>query len=173
MKLLGGLLALIIVAAGATYYLGLWSLDTGPKGAQTAEDCHQAMVVAGAAGDPTDVACDWKKILAASPGAALNGRYDAASTGVSGRMVVMEAAGKPARIAISTASQSSEHTCTAALAAERSGDTLVATPAEAPGCEVRVASSQTPNVVTVTATEACSYFCGMRLGLSGDYKLAD
>jgi hypothetical protein len=161
-------LGLLLAAA---YVSGVFGPAEDRVAAATPEACYAAAVEAAAKPNPTNVPCDWKAVEAASPGAALNGRYEAATAGISGRLVVMEQAGKPARLAFSTAGESPRYICTAALEAIRENDKLVARPAEVTGCEITLVSSATPDVVTVTSTAACNALCNMRGSLSGDFRL--
>jgi hypothetical protein len=161
-------LALLLLAA---YVSGIFGPAEDRVAATTPEACYAATVEAALKPNPTNVPCDWKSVEAASPGAALNGRYEAATAGISGRLVVMEQAGKPARLAFSTAGESPRYICTAAIEATREDDKLVARPKDITGCEIALMSSATPDVVTVTSTEPCNALCNMRGSLSGDFRL--
>lgn len=162
-----GLALLALVA----YLLGLFGHGPAMPAAATPEDCYAATVAAAVKPNPTNVPCDWQKVRAASPGAAFNGRYESATAGLTGRLVVMESADRAARLALSTAGESPRYICTAALEATRRGDTLVARPADVTGCEIILTSAATPNVVRVVATEPCAAYCNMRGGPGGDFKL--
>jgi hypothetical protein len=161
-------LALLLLAA---YVAGIFGPAENRLAATTPDACYAAAVEAATKPNPTNVPCDWKAVEAASPGGALNGRYEAATAGISGRLVVMEHAEKPARLAFSTAGESPRYICTAAVEAMRENDKLVARPTDITGCEIALASSGTPDVVTVTATPACNMLCNMRGSLSGDFRL--
>lgn len=165
---------ILIVAAlllAAAYVSGMLGPGEERQAATTPEACYAAAVEAAGKPNPTNVPCDWKSVEDLSPGAALNGRYEAASAGVTGRLVIMEQAEKPARLAFSTAGETPRYICTAALEARREADMLVARVADVKGCDVTVKSSPTPGVVTVTATEPCNTYCNMRGSLAGDFKL--
>lgn len=166
LKILAGLLIAAVVAVLVVLVMPHDDIVA----AATPEACHAAAIAAAAKTNPTNVPCDWKKIDELSPGASLNGRYESATAGIQGRMVVMELADRPARLALSTAGESPRYICTAALEAARTGDALVAKPAEAAGCEVTVKSTSTPDVVSVTATDACAVLCNSRGNLGGDFK---
>ncbi|MFZ4807747.1 MAG: hypothetical protein ACOYLQ_10855 [Hyphomicrobiaceae bacterium] len=120
----------------------------------------------------TDFKCDWKTVVAGAPGAALTGRFTYLAKGMAGEMTILEGGGEDALIAIETVTKDrNAHTCSAGLRARRAGDALVAKPEDAQGCVVTVKSSKTVNVVDVTATEACQFYCGMRAVLDGRYRL--
>jgi hypothetical protein len=164
--------AIVAVLLLSTAYLaGVFQPGEDRRAAVTPADCYAATVEAAGKPNPTNVPCDWKAVEQASPGAALNGRYEAASAGVSGRLVIMELADKPARLAFSTAGESPRYICTAAFEAAREADMLVARVANVPGCDVTVKSGSSPGVVSVTAAEPCNTFCNMRGSLSGEFKL--
>ncbi len=163
------ILAVLLLAAA--YIAGVFGPAGDRQAAMTPEACYAAAVEAAAKPNPTNVPCDWKAVEDASPGAALNGRFEAASAGVSGRLVIMELAEKPARLAFSTAGESPRFICTAAFEAVREADMLVARVADVPGCDVTVKSGMSPGIVTVTATEPCNTYCNMRGSLSGDFRL--
>lgn len=160
-----------LVLVSAAYLAGVLGPAGDRQAAGTPETCYAAAVEAAAKPNPTNVPCDWKAFEDASPGAALNGRYEAASAGVSGRLVIMEWADQPARLAFSTAGESPRYICTAAFEARREADMLVARVADVPGCDVTVRSGTTPGVVSVTAAEPCNTFCNMRGSLSGEFRL--
>lgn len=155
----------------AAYFAGVFGPGDERRAAVTPSDCYAAMVEAAAKPNPTNVPCDWKAVEDASPGAALNGRFEAVSTGITGRLVIMELADKPARLAFSTAGESPRYICTAAFEAQREADMLVVRLADVPGCDVTVKSGTIPGVVSVTAAEPCNTFCNMRGSLSGEFKL--
>jgi hypothetical protein len=139
--------------------------------AATPAACHAAAVEAAAKPNPTNVPCDWRAVEIASPDMALNGRYAAASPGVSGRLVIIEDGDKPARLAFSTAGESPRYICTAALEARRETDRIVARATDVPGCELTVQRTLDTGLVTVIASEPCNTFCNMRGSLSGEFKL--
>src|SRR5512139_3214513 len=101
----------------AAYLAGVFGPGEERRAAAMPADCYAATVEAAGKPNPTNVPCDWKAVEDASPGAALNGRYEAASAGISGRLVIMELAEKPARLAFSTAGESPRYICTAAFEA--------------------------------------------------------
>jgi hypothetical protein len=171
MRTTSTLLIVIALLLAAAYFSGVFSPDVARYAATSPEACYSAAVEAAAKTNPTNVPCDWKRVEELSPGAAFNGRYEAASQGVTGRLVMMEFADRPARLAFSTAGADPRYICTAALEAQREGDALVARPADVPDCEVRVARSTQPGLVTVSSTPACNAFCNMRGSLNGDFKL--
>lgn len=171
MRTATAVLIVLVLLMAAAYFADIFGPARDRHAAATPEACHAAAVAAATKPNPTNVPCDWKAVLIASPGAALNGRYDSATAGISGRLVVMEHATEPARIALSTAGESPRYICTAAFAAVGEGDELKARPAETPGCEVTVKSSATPGVVTVASTPACNAYCNMRGSLTGDFRL--
>lgn len=168
-------LTTILIVAGllglAAYVSGLFGPAVDRVAATTPEACYAATVAAADKTNPTNVPCDWKAVEDASPGAALNGRFAAATEGIEGRLVIMELAEKPARIALSTSGKTPRYICSAALEATREADMLVARVASVPGCDVTVKSGTSPGMVTVTATEPCNTFCNMRGSMSGDFKL--
>lgn len=164
----------VVVAAllfAAAFVSGVFDRGEERVAATTPESCYAAAVDAAGKPNPTNVPCDWKAVEDLSPGAALNGRYEAASAGVSGRLVIMEHGDRPARISLSTAGESPRYICTAALEAKREADMLVARVADIPGCDVTVKSGTSPGLVTVTATDACAVLCNMRGNLTADFKL--
>lgn len=120
--------------------------------------------------DPTKFACDWKAVVAGAPGAALTGRFASRIKGVGGTLTILEAGGQPALIGISTVNRRSTHTCTVKVTAERGpDDALVAKPADAEGCVIRIRSSGR-NRVRVEAT-SCGFFCGVSGTFAGDFAL--
>lgn len=165
------LLIVGVLLAAAAYISGVFGPAQLREAAATPEACHAAAVEAARKPNPTNVPCDWKAVESLSPGAALNGRYEAASEGQSGRLVIMEYADKPARLAFSTAGENPRYICTAALEARREADMLVARAAEVPGCDVTVKSGTRPGLVVVTATEPCNVYCNMRGSLAGEFQL--
>jgi hypothetical protein len=171
MKTLTTVLVVAALLLAAGYVAGVFGPASERQAATTPEACYAAAVEAAAKPNPTNVPCDWKAVEGLSPGAALNGRFEAASPGITGRLVIMESADKPARLALSTAGESPRYICTAALEAQRESDMLVARVSDVPGCTVTVKSGTTPGVVNVTATEPCNTYCNMRGSLSGDFKL--
>ncbi len=158
---------LLLLAAYISGFLG----GGDRQAATTPEACYAAAVEAAGKPNPTNVPCDWKAVEDLSPGAALNGRYEAATADIAGRLVIMEQAGQPARIAISTAGNNPRYICTAALAANREADMLVARVADVPGCDVTIKSGTEPGVVTLTATEPCNTYCNMRGSMTGSFRL--
>ena len=161
-------LALLLLAA----YIGdIFGPARDRHVAATPAACHAAAVEAAGKPNPTNVPCDWKAVEIASSAAALNGRYAAASPGVSGRRGMMEAADKPARLAFSTAGESPRYICTVALEARRETDRLVARAPNVPGCELTVQRTPGTGLVTVIASEPCNTYCNMRGSLSGEFKL--
>ena len=161
-------LALLLTAAYITVAFGP---EPERQAATTPEACYAAAVSAAEKTDPTNVPCDWKSVESLSPAAAFNGRYEAAGEDVPGRLVIMEHAEKPARLAFSTAGKSPRYICTAALEASRDGDALIARPDDVPGCELSVKSGTAPGVVAVSSSAACNSYCNMRGSLAGDFKL--
>lgn len=161
-------LALLLTAA---YVSGVFGPEAERQAATTPEACYAAASAAAEKTNPTNVPCDWKSVESLSPGAALSGRYEAAGEGVTGRLVIMEHAEKPARLAFSTAGKSPHYICTAALEASRDGDALIARPDDVPRCELIVKSGTAPGVVTVSSSAACNTYCNMRGSLAGDFKL--
>lgn len=125
------------------------------------------------ASDPTDYKCDWRAVVAGAPGSALTGKYTFREAGSSGEMTILEPGDGPADIGIMTAAKSrNAPTCTAGLGASRDDkDALVATMDDPKSCKVRIVSVPGPNMVKVTATEACSSFCGLGATFSGLWQL--
>lgn len=123
--------------------------------------------------DPTGYACDWKKVVEGAPGSALTGKYTFREQGMSGEMTILEPGDGPADIGITTVTESDNTpTCSAKLGASRNdNDELSATMDDPAECEVRIVSVPGPNIVKVTATEACSYFCGMGAAFAGEWQL--
>jgi hypothetical protein len=171
MRTLGTIVIVAVLLGLAAYVSGVFGPATDRIAATTPEACYAAAVEAATKSNPTNVPCDWKSVEALSPGAALNGRFESASEGIEGRLVIMEQADKPARIAVSTSGKNPRYICTAALEATREADMLVARVADVTGCDVTVKSGTTPGVVTLTASEPCNTFCNMRGSMSGDFKL--
>lgn len=165
------LVIVVGLLSAAAYISGVFKPARERIAATTVESCYAAAVAAATKPNPTNVACDWKAVEALSPGAALNGRFEAVGAGITGRLVIMEQADKPARLAFSTAGESPRYICTAAFEAQREADMLVARVGDVPGCDVTVTSGATPGVVSVTAAEPCNTFCNMRGSLSGDFRL--
>lgn len=171
MRTLNTIVIVAVLLGLAAYISGVFGPAEDRVAATTPEACYAAAVEAASKTNPTNVPCDWKAVEELSPGAALNGRFESASAGIEGRLVIMEQAGKPARIAVSTAGKEPRYVCTAALEATREADMLVARVADVTGCDVTVKSATTPGVVTLTASEPCKTFCNMRGSMSGDFKL--
>jgi hypothetical protein len=165
------LLAVAALLTAAAYVSGVFEPGGQRQAAATPEACHAAAVEAARKPNPTNVPCDWKSVESLSPGGALNGRYEAASEGQAGRLVIMENADSPARLAVSTAGENPRYICTAALEARREADMLVARVADVPGCDVTVKSGTRPGLVMVTATQPCNVFCNMRGSLTGEFQL--
>ncbi len=132
--------------------------------------CQEA---AAKAEDPTDYKCNWKKVVAGAPGSSLTGQYKFREKGMSGEMTILDAGDGPAGIGISTVTNSSNApTCSAGFGASRNDeDELVATMDEAGDCEIRIKSVPGPNIVKVTASEACSSYCGMGGAFDGSWQL--
>lgn len=164
-------LIVAVLLAAAAYVSGVFGPAVFRQAATTPEACHAAAVEAALKPNPTNVPCDWKAVESQSPGGALNGRYEAASEGQAGRLVIMEHPEKPARLAFSTAGENPRYICTAAFEAKREADMLVARVADVPGCDVTVRSGTRPGLVVVTATEPCNVFCNMRGSLAGEFQL--
>ncbi|MGE5267929.1 MAG: hypothetical protein ACM3L9_11240 [Deltaproteobacteria bacterium] len=164
-------LVVAALLAAAAYVSGVFGPAEHRQAATTPEACHAAAVEAARKPNPTNVPCDWKVVESLSPGGALNGRYEAVSEGQAGRLVIMEHADKPARLAFSTAGENPRYICTAALESRREADMLVARVSDVPGCDVTVKSGTQPGLVVVTATEACNVYCNMRGSLTGEFKL--
>lgn len=171
MRTLSTIVIVALLLGLAAYVAGVFGPATDRVAATTPEACYAAAVEAAGKPNPTNVPCDWKAVEELSPGAALNGRYETATEGIEGRLVIMELAEKPARIALSTSGKTPRYICTAALEATREADMLVARVASVVGCDVTVKSGTSPGVVSVTATEPCNTFCNMRGSMSGDFKL--
>jgi hypothetical protein len=165
------ILIVAVLLGAAAYVSGVFDPAEMKQAATTPEACHAAAVEAAGKPNPTNVPCDWKAVESQSPGAALNGRYEAAGAGRSGRLVVMEHPEQPARLAFSTAGENPRYICTAALEARREADMLVARVADVPGCDVTVKSGAVPGQVLVTATRACDAFCNMRGSVAGEFEL--
>lgn len=125
--------------------------------------------------DPTDFACDWKAVIDGAPGAALTGKYKFREDGMSGEMTILDSGFEPADIGIMTVTESDNApTCTARFGASRNdNDELAATMDDPAGCDVRIVSVPGPNIVKVTASEACNAFCGMGAAFAGEWQLQD
>lgn len=124
--------------------------------------------------DPTEFDCDWKTVVGGAPGSALTGKFKYKEKGLAGEMTILESSDGPALVGISTVSNDpNAHTCSVTLAATRVDDQLVAKPEDAEGCEVRIASVKGPNLVSVTATNECSTYCGMRAIFAGTWQLTN
>jgi len=164
-----------VVCAGALLYLALMVVPAtaqSPSGGSSADKLAACRKAALENEGATDFACDWKAVVAGAPGAALTGRFTYLRKGMAGEMTILEGGGEEALIAIETVSNDrNAHTCSAGLRARRVGDALVAEPEDTDGCVVTVKSGKTVNVVNVTATGACQYYCGMRAILDGPYRL--
>jgi hypothetical protein len=171
MRTLTTIVIVAVLLGLAAYVSGVFGPAVDRIVATTPEACYAATVEAAGKPNPTNVPCDWKAVEEASPGAALNGRYESATEGIEGRLVIIEKASMPARIALSSSGKEPRYICTAAFEATREADMLVARVADVKGCDVTVKSGTTPGVVTLTATEPCNTFCNMRGSMSGDFKL--
>ncbi len=171
MRTVNTIVIVAVLLGLAAYVSGVFWTALDRQAATTPEACYAAAVEAAGKTNPTNVPCDWKAVEELSPGADLNGRYESASEGIEGRLVIMEQADKPARIAVSTAGKEPRYICTAALEATREADMLVARVADVTGCDVTVKSGTAPGVVTLRASEPCNTFCNMRGSMSGDFKL--
>lgn len=119
-------------------------------------------------GDPTGFACDWLAIARLRPPANLSRRYAAAAPGVTGDLAVLESEDGAARIAISTVTEPSLHTCTLAMTGKRGADgALEATDPDNPACAVRVTPAA--KGVDVSSAGDCSFSCGARGVFAGPY----
>ena len=171
MRTLTTIVIVAVLLGLAAYISGVFGPATDRIVATTPEACYAATADAAGKPNPTNVPCDWKAVEGLSPGAALSGRYESASAGIEGRLVIMEQVDKPARIAVSTSGKDPRYVCTAALEATREVDMLVARVSSVTGCDVTVKSGMTPGVVTLTSSEPCNSFCNMRGSMNGDFKL--
>lgn len=146
------------------------SASSPPKNALAA--CEAA---AEKANEPTNFACDWKKAIALAPGFSLTGKYTIVEKGHSGVMTIIETGDGPAQIGITTVAKTpNSPTCSVGLGASRDDkDRLTATMDDPKNCIVRVVSVPGPNIVKVTATEACSTFCGLGAAFDGKWQLQE
>lgn len=120
---------------------------------------------------PTEFKCDWRAVLKTAPGAALSGRYGKVGRTPSGTLTVLERGNGPALIGVMTTAARTGRTCVVAVEALREpSDLLVARPTAAPGCVISVRSTRL-NIVRVSTTAACQFYCGVGVGFDGDYKL--
>lgn len=120
---------------------------------------------------PTVYSCDWRTVVKGAPGAALTGKFAKVGRNPTGTLTILERGGAPAAVGFMTTARPSARTCTVAVDAQRApNDALEARPAVAPGCVISIRSSK-PNIVSVTTTPACQYYCGVGVGFDGDYKL--
>jgi len=144
--------------------------STPAKSLNALEACQAA---AEKAKEPTDFACDWNKAIALAPGFSLTGKYKFVEKGLSGVMTIIETGDGPAQIGITTVAKTpNSPTCSVGLGASRDDkDRLTATMDDPKNCIVRVVSVPGPNIVKVTATEACSTFCGMGAAFDGKWQL--
>jgi hypothetical protein len=162
----------LISAAGAIVYAFSFAgaAIAGDPYLDAMAACQEA---AASAEDPTDYKCDWKKVVDGAPGSALTGQYKFHEKGMSGEMTILEPGDGPADIGISTVTEGpNSPTCTASFGASRNdNDELAATMDDPADCVVSIVSVPGPSIVKVTATEACSAFCGMGAEFSGEWQL--
>ena len=127
-----------------------------------------------AAQDVTDFKCDWKTVVRGAPGSALTGKFRYREKGLTGTMTVLEGDG-PVLVSVLTVSKDpNAHTCSAGFQGTRNdNDELVVKPGagDDSGCEVRIKSVPGNNIVSVTANDQCSTFCGMRAIFAGKWQL--